>query len=419
MMTQTFPTSTISTPRDRALDDLLRSEKEQREQSEATVTQLKELLLSIATRIDGKRLDDLRHEKPGVPGTWGAKEWREFFNGGWGISSFAARQQDLAQQRDLQERRELLQQIESLKAKLSLTEKALEQERAKPQAAAAAPDGEDSATPKQSFVLSADTTPPASRLVTEVKSILPTLPQELPASYSGKLTGGGRSGKDLAKAFQRYWITLYLIGRWGLASAVEVDDVMSEVVDVGSGSLKRIQNDLINSDVIAAEPFKNTQSSLLIARLLPDGEKLYQAIFSQRPVENEWARLIRTGKDASYIQLVITAAMHARKRGYAAQIIPGLKEADTSYDLRLVRDGQTLHVKTEPSLAGEKRDWRSLSAMNAGKVAVITWTLADRALLVSECRKLGVSGMATDLETLVKTSYKSLNETSPLWLESW
>ncbi len=414
----------------RALDDMLQAEQAQQESNEIVIRDLRQVLLEIATKIDGRRIEALRRADPKVPSSWGAKEWRAFFGAGWwGISSASP-------QREAQAQRELMQQIEGLKAKLLLAEKALEQERAKPpvvitalaeaspllamgaQVASPSVAVADPAKPKQSFTFPANITPPATGLVGDTKSILPTLPQKPPVSFADRLKGGGRSGFDLVQAYQRYWITLYLIGRWGLASALEIDNVMGEVVTVkpGSGSLKRILDDLVESGFVIADLFKNPQSSLVIARLSPDGEKLYQAIFAKRPVENEWSRLIRLGRGVNHIQLAITAAMHARKRGYAAQVSEA-KPSEAAFDLLLVRDNQSLRVNTEPSLGKQKRDWRSLSAK--GRVAVFTWMLSDRARIVDECKKINVSGMATDLETLVKAKYKGMNEESPLWLESW
>lgn len=407
----------------RALDDMLQAEHSLRANNEIVIRDMQQILLELAIRLDGQRIEALRRADPGVPSSWGSKEWRSFFNEaslpgkGWGSVVSAS-------QPVLRAQRELAQQIEGLKAQLALATNKLEQERAKPAVVATVAtvpvEAPKSAAIPEVRAFPFDITPPASIMTGGVEGILRSLPQKPPASFADRLNGGGRIGGDLAHAFQRYFVMLYLIGQRGLASVPEIMDVMSPVVKAGSGSgsLKRILEDLTSAGFVVTELSENPQSSLVMARLSPDGEKLHQAVFGKRPIENEWSRLIRRhAGGTNYIQLAITSAMHARKRGYAAQVLP---EDKGSADLRLIRDDQTLYVKAGPLRDGKKRgDWRGLSAMNKGRVAFFTWTLSERVSFTKECRQEHISGMATDLETLVQVKYKSITDQSPLWLETW
>ena len=41
------------------------------------------------------------------------------------------------------------------------------------------------------------------------------------------LSGGERLGGDLTRIFQRYWLVLYLIGRWRLTAAMELEEALA------------------------------------------------------------------------------------------------------------------------------------------------------------------------------------------------
>jgi len=51
-------------------------------------------------------------------------------------------------------------------------------------------------------------------------------------NLSGVLSGGERLGGDLTRVFQRYWLVLYMIGRWRLATAMELEEALANTQDL-------------------------------------------------------------------------------------------------------------------------------------------------------------------------------------------
>ena len=74
MMTKTWSAPTSSGAQDRALHDTLAAEREMRNRSEETIRALKKLLVEVANRYDGARLEEIRRADPSGITTWSAKE---------------------------------------------------------------------------------------------------------------------------------------------------------------------------------------------------------------------------------------------------------------------------------------------------------------------------------------------------------
>jgi hypothetical protein len=86
--------------------------------------------------------------------------------------------------------------------------------------------------------------PPLGSLLARAREIWNFVPVTCPAAFRAALPGGGRTGLDLKKAYQRYWLMLYLIGACGLAANLEIDDLISLTNGLSSrpGSFKDIKN---------------------------------------------------------------------------------------------------------------------------------------------------------------------------------
>lgn len=256
--------TTLVFEQQRAFDDLLMAERQLRAQSENQVRELRQLLLDTAIRLDGERLEAIRREDPTVPGSWKMSEWSAFLKNipstkGWGAPILPS---NLPTARE----KELLQQVESLKAQLEEVFQQFEAERERAMAVSKA--AKEVGSLKQSLVplaeahktvgvdqpeVSFDTaligeaiskgrTPMLTYIVTDAKSILKSLPKRPPDAFKKSLDGGNRVGGDLDKIFPRYWMALYLIGRWRLCTSLEIDTVLAGVEEISSrsGSLKRI-----------------------------------------------------------------------------------------------------------------------------------------------------------------------------------
>jgi hypothetical protein len=116
---------------------------------------------------------------------------------------------------------------------------------------------------------------------------------------------------------------------------------------------------------------------------------------------------------------VIAFTMHARKRGWATQVLPEIKGTKSVPDVWIMRGKEKLYVEVELGDKERVSKWRNQSGLNEGCVALCAATQKTRARLVGDCKLDKLAGMATDLETLVRGKFKELNSASPLWLEDW
>ena len=412
----------------RAMGDLLQAERDLRRKSEDTIRAMRQVLVETANRFDGKRLEALRRDDPSIPASWGALDWKKFFDEvsapsqGW-VNTVVP---------ETQAQRELQRQIAELQAALHQAELKLEDERAKIAVIAAPASGSTEITGADQTAadviadIPPDATPALTVIVQDAIKTLGNFPQKIPAAFSNMLSGGGRSGGDLLRAFQRYWLILYLFGRWRLAASMELEEALAETVGVsaGSGSMRRVMLDLEKANVLVSEiiELKSPRTALKLYRLSSDGEKLYQALFQSRPYENDWSRLIRLHEGARFPDhtlAVIAFAMHARKRGWATQILPEVTESKSVPDAWIMRADEKLYVEVELGEKERVAKWRNQAALNGGRTALCAATQKSRARLAGDCKLDKLPGMATDLETLVRGKFKDVNSASPLWLMSW
>jgi hypothetical protein len=271
-----------------------------------------------------------------------------------------------------------------------------------------------------------DATPALTMMIEDTKKMFANFPQKIPAVFSSVLSGGGRTGGDLMRVFQRYWLILYLIGRWRLTATMELEEALAEIVGVsaGSGSMRRVMLDLEKANILVSEilKLKSPRTALKLYRFSPEGEKLYQALFQARPFENDWSRLIRLHEGERFPEhtlAVIAFTMHARKRGWATQILPEVKGTKSVPDAWIMRGDEKLYVEVELGEKESMTKWRNQSVLNEGRTALCAATQKTRARLSADCKLDHLPGLATDLETLIKGKFKEINSTSPLWLMSW
>ncbi len=437
-------TMDLTYPRKRAQDDMFLAERDLRQRSDSAYQDLIQILLDMAIRVDGERFEAMRRDNPSVPASWTPVDWKRFFS----EVSFPGKGWGSASQPDLRAQRELLQQIEGLKAAIKRLDGELVAERNRPQAEAtpkpalpskvspamAAPHASSRKAPKPAddnlpvidiATLPEEATPPVHVLIDDATQMKSSLPKTPPASFADVLTGGGRVGGDLSRAFERYFITLYLIGRWRLSSSMEIDDILGNTVDLssGTGSLKRMVADLskvfIHTEVISIE---NPQTALKLYRLTDEGARLYQALFSRRPVENEWSRLMRLHEGAhfpNHTLAVIEFAIHARKRGYTTRVFPEIKNSKVTADAHISRGDESLYVEIETDEKERTPKWRSQAALNNGQAAICSATLAARASFIKSCQADHLPGFATDIETLITYRFKDVTSKDPLWQQNW
>ena len=438
--------TTLDVSNQRAMSDLLGAERQLREQSERSIQEFRTLLLVTALRLDGERLEMLRRDNPTVPGSWTVKDWHNFLEympsaRGWGAAVPANAQ--------TARERELLQQIEALQAQLDETVHQLDEERERAQVVAVtesfAKHDDTATTPAPvshaSVAVPSDhpsghavtiakielpegATPMLADIIADAKSILANLPKLPPAPFDKALDGGNRIGGDLARIYQRYWIAVYVIGRWRLCAAMEIETVVAHVAEVssGSGSLRRVLEDLVTAKILIGEKIEMDmpRTALKVHRLSEDGERLYQALFNEKPMENDWAKLIHANGDDSnseHILAVLTFAMQARTRGWMTHVLPEISSGqDVVPNVWIGRGAEALYVEVESC---KPVHWHDQAKLNGGGVALCALTERGRQRLAGDCKLDNLAGVATDLETLVKTKYKTVDHTTPLWIEQW
>jgi hypothetical protein len=415
--------ATLDLSHQRALEDLFSAERQLREQNERFIQEFRQVLLETAIRLDGERLEAIRRENPQAPTFWTVAEWRTFMREipsvrGWGISPVPL---NTPSQRE----HEMILQVESLKMQLESVLHELDEEKARTSERIVDVDDGLSRAGAEKIDLPEGAKPRLADIIVEAQNILSSLPHKPSTAFAKVLDGGNRVGGDLKKAYQRYGIALYLVGHWGVAASMEIEEALATVVGVesGSGSLKRLLEEMSTANVFFKETLSlNTpRTALKLYRLSESGEKLYQTLFSEKPVENEWSKLIRLHEGERFPEHtlgVLTFAMHARKRGYATYILPQV-QGNAEPDVWIGRSDEQLYVEVELGMKERTAKWRNQVGLNDGKVAICAGTEKGRQRLAGDCKLDNLSGVATDLEALIATKYKTVDHTTLMWIEQW
>ena len=435
LVTTPFP---LQNARDRVQQDLGDAECKQRQAAEKLARELAKVLQEVATLFDGGRLEALRREDPKVPLYWTPNDWRNFFaetplpsKDSWGG---AGNPRVAELERSIVELKARLVETEALLVRPGTpgTDALILQAPIRPVVQPSKHWTHQDA--KQSLPtplpvnldLPAGMTPPVAGLLSQVRKLWSALPTTCPAAFQKALPGGGRTGEDLKKAYQRYWLTLYLIGGCRLNAKFEIEDLLALVSGMTSraGSLGRIIDDLLEASILVGETVQinSPKSSLRLLRLSPDGERLFKILFDRDPEETDWERLVRLHEGDRFPEhtlAVLIFALHARKRGFATQVLPPVEETKAVPDLQVLRGEEKWYVEVELGQKESPTKWRNTAKLNGGKVALCAATLATRQRLVGDCRLDKLPGMATDLETLIKVKHSTITDQNLLWVESW
>ena len=443
----TLLTTTLQSAQNRVQQDLGDAERKQRQAAEKLARELAKVLQEVATIFDGGRLEALRREDPKVPLYWTPNDWRIFFaetplpgKDSWGGAGDPRRA-------------DLERTIAELRARLAATE-ALVTPVAAFEGSGTFPSGQSGTLSAQrqsnrytrddaartnkavstpmpaplpvALDLPAGVTPPLAGLLSQARGLWSALPVTCPAAFQKNLPGGGRVGEALKKAYQRYWLTLYLIGGCHLNAKFEIEDLLALVGGMSSraGSLGRIIEDLLQSGILVGQTVQinSPKSSLRLLRLSPEGERLFKILFDRDPEETDWERLMRLHEGDRFPEhtlAVLIFALHARKRGFATQVLPPVEGSKAVPDLLALRGEEKWYVEVELGQKESPAKWRNQAKLNGGKVALCAATPATRQRLVGDCRLDKLSGMAADLETLIKVKHSTITEETPLWLEEW
>ena len=461
----------------RVQNDLIEAERKQRTAAERLARELARVLQELAIIFDGERLETMRREDPKIPLYWTPDDWRIFFAGvaspkvksGWGQADDGQRQAEL--ERTVAELKARLTQMEKTATDPSTCSGQRPSTRSgqrpstllragdRPQTdlssvVAHPPSRASRATPRQTethpasppakarpgspqpavFAVPDEMTPPLGSLLASAREAWSTIPSTCPAAFNTAISGKGRSGEDLKRAYQRYFLALYLVGGCHLNAKLEIEDLLAMTSGLASraGSLSRIIEELLEAGILAGEIVRlgSPKTSLRLVRLSPDGVRLFKILFDQEPGEGDWEHLIRLHEGERFPEhtlAVLIFAMHARKRGWATQVLPPVENTKAVPDLLVLREAERWYIEVELGQKENGNKWRNQAKLNAstspgagsGKVALCAATPATRQRLVGDCRLAKLRGLATDLETLVQVKYSTITDQTPLWAESW
>ena len=406
------------TVHERSLADLLSAERTRRAAIEADRVQLVELLIDLARKHDGPRLEEHWRQTPEGPLHWSAPEWAAFFQADaprietdWSksLAVETAPSGDKPKDKMVNALQARIIQLESVIADLRLKDGE--------QPTAEAPDTQAPDTP------SSPTNIPAGPLDDF------DVPR-LSLKYKPELQKHGYT--DLR--WRRGAMQLYLIATLGINAHLELDSFIApkESLSYRTNSTKKPLQMLKEAGMLHVETLRLQQGefkmALRVARLTDLGREMCTS-FGWTVVQSDWGRLIehhQGEKQKEHTLAVIYFAMLARVRGWATQIAPD-GDGPVAPDLVVIGHGQKHLVEVELSARGgqkQTRKWRNLAEAQ-GHVALCTPTAKVRERLVGDCKLAKLNGVATDLESLnvdekgERKRFYNITPDDPLWVENF
>jgi len=403
-----YPVSKADGVVERLHQTLVEAERDLRLQAEAQIRAYHGLMQNLVHRLGlAEHLDDIRHNDSHAPAGWGPSEWRTFFQQALVTNSPKTPAWGMTRCPDPDKK--LRAQIQQLTARIEELEAALQR-----------------AEKKQTAPLQ----PEPTLTTTEVKTAKALPLQQLVERLKGRETPPRtqipvrlRDALGRGQRYQREVQILWLLAQ-GLSIRLEVDWVLAQVngLKPRSGSIRRTFNRLAQLELIETQTLRlsKPRTSLALARLTDNGRAVAQALgFEVR--EGEWERLLRLHEGdrfSAHTVAVLIFALHARIRGWQAEVMPEAN-GKTPPDVLVAKDGQRLFVEVERGEREKAAKWRNIAQLNGGRVALCAMTPDHRALLVGDCKKQRLPGVATDLESLISISWVEISTDTPLWLEEW
>lgn len=401
------------------LDDLLTAERNFRDLAEKRARSLTGVLTELAYRLAGERLEQMRQLDPSAPGGWKPEDWRNFFlavsltpqGEGWGGSTGSPGNGKGNGHHA---------EIAALQAKIAALERDLAQAR----------------------LLLAEHSP-YQRRVEQDNPLIPSTPQK--PQTSGRLADFVLP--KIPKAFEHRWqvraemskadAELHLKRRGmvlkclaeGLAVQVEIGRYVGDATGAQyrSGAMRRVFEALEESGLIVRQTLTlqvtgNMPTRLAVARLSEEGRQFCRALGWQ-VVEGEWERLLKEHegeKQEGHTLAVLLFASTARLRGWTVEVLPEV-QSNARPDLLIARGEQRLYVEVETGtrLHDANAKWRMNAELNGGRCALVARNVAERGVLVADCKHVAEHGFATDIETLIAGKLVEVSADDPLWAEEW
>jgi hypothetical protein len=226
--------------------------------------------------------------------------------------------------------------------------------------------------------------------------------------------------------WRRGMMIVFLVARQGLSAFMEISAHVTRAENLSdrSNSVKQPLEDLVKASFLEAETLTvdlgDKKPALKLIRFTPLGRDLCQAL-GWETLESEWEQLIRLHEGVRFPEhtvAVLAFAMNARVRGWQVTLLPEVP-GHAAPDVLVVNGAEQHYVEVELGLKDRPAKWRNLAQLQ-GHVALCARDASGRTRLINDCRLAKLSGMATDLETLVLTvPYRDLTQEHPLWVEMW
>ena len=245
----------------------------------------------------------------------------------------------------------------------------------------------------------------------------------MPYKYKGLLGQHGLT--DLR--WRRGSMLLFLMASRGMNAHLELDALIAqrEGLSYRSNSTKKPLENLAAAGLVIAETLRmetdDFRTALKLTRLTDTGRELCQAL-DWPVIESDWERLIRLHQGLAqprHTLAVLYFALLARVRGWATEIVPDV-DGSAAPDMRVAKDELNLYVEVELGSRGDQKQtakWQHLADLQ-GRVAICAPNVTVRERLVKDCQLAKISGVATDLATLVARKYHEA-ENEPLWFKEW
>lgn len=400
----------------RFYETLLQSERALRAQAEEQLRRYGQLMQTLVHQLGFlEMLDNARHLDPEAPKNWTFAQWEQFWKkalarrhtqtlGGWGKAPSG--NGNGVNGNGGTKPQPSLQQIQQLQGRIAELEAEIQRLRAN----AVATKGLE---PEQNFEADGSVDWLDTR-VSQIRALAIPPRTQVPVSLRDTL--------GTAQRYRREVQILWLLGQ-GHNIRLEIDWVISQVNEIKprSGSIRRTFERMAESGLIEAETLRllKPRTSLALVRLTDTGRAVAQALFGEEPHEGEWERLQRLHEGERFPEhtvAVLLFALHARLRGWTVAIMPEVDGA--APDAVVWRGQERFYVEVERGKKDKPAKWANIAQANGGKVALCAMTPQHRALLVGDCKRQRLPGVATDLETLINVPWhKARNE--PLWIEEW
>jgi hypothetical protein len=404
-----------------AIEDIIKSEREFRSHAEQVARDLRSILMELAYRLDGQRLENMRHDDPNVPLSWAPEQWKGFFDQ---IPLIKTGWVEKTSEPSTIKLQALGEEIENLKKIIDQLQKIPEKKQPIIPSQVVEPQ-----TPPSQHQKPQDT---SSHVVKEVslvyQEIIPVLqkmePKKLPEKYKSLFNGS-------EFLLRRQLMVLYLLASKGFSPRIEVDLIIAAAENIGarSSTVRRVVDnlvagELVQSEILSIESPINTCLNLI--RLAPKGIECCREL-EWDTCESEWERIIRLkGKDDQrYILSIMLLAMHARVRSYQVNVLPEQMVYLGADILITGRDGEKyptlLCTGDIPAIETMKE-----ILQKAGKICACAMEPESRGRIVERCKEAGIIlGGVMDLKTLINglpNSQKpipimNVTQDCPLWGE--